>query len=298
MGDLTPVFSIAYGDSGVGKSTDQLLAFPTAWFLCLKGADKPGYQFGIRPTVVVVSTLADVVVILQHIQAMPVETRPPAVIVDDLTLLAERTYAVLRVQYPKSQTFAFWDSVKAEVHAVRDLARVMDIHVLCSAHAVVPDIDQNDQYHKGGPTMPGRKMRSAIPHMADEVYMCELEPGREPWPGVYRCEPDPEWHMKSRLGLIRAPMNIRELWRRRGYVCPRLPGQEWQDGVADTVAAKIIGGGEPWIDIWNRAEVQLTAKGIAPGLVYWALRDGVDRATLAKSHTLLGRFQPSDEKKE
>lgn len=299
MGDLSPVFAIVSGESGVGKSTDQLLAFPTAWFLCLKGADKPGYQFGLAPITVEVSLLSHAVEVLQHTATLPPEQKPPAIIIDDLTLLAENSYDFLKPQYPKNQVFAFWERMKQELRAVRTTAREVGVHVFASAHLAKPDTDQAGNFHKGGPVMPGRKMRSAIPHIADEVYLAELEPGHEPWPGVYWCEPHPEWHMKSRLGLMRgrAPMNLRELMRQRGYTLPRMAGAEWQEAVAQQVADTILKG-EPWKDVWNRAEVQLMSKGLHPGLVYWALRDGVDRATLAKRQVLLGRFQPSTEKKE
>jgi hypothetical protein len=296
MAERTPIFAIIAGESGVGKSTDQLLAFPTAWFLCLKGAEKPGAQFGIDVVSVVVSELAHVTQVLQHVKTLPQKQKPPALLIDDITLLAEKTHDRLKPLYPKSKTFDFWDALKGELRDVRDEGRIADCEVLASSHLAKPDTDMNGQFHKGGPTMPGKKMRTAIPHIADEVYIGELEPGREPWPGVYRCEPDPEWHMKTRIGALRgrAPMNIRELWRLKGYACPRIPGLEWQEDVTEMVAQKILEG-NPWIDIWNRAEAQLLAKGLHPGHIFWALRDGVDRATLAKRRTLLGRFQPSNE---
>jgi hypothetical protein len=292
MGD-SPVFVVVSGDSGVGKSTDQLLAWPDALFLCLSGADKPAKQFGISPRVVEIGDLGDVHNVLRQVQALDAKSKPGAVIIDDLTILAERTHDRLKPQYPRSQTFAFWDRLKTEIRLVRDHARDAGVHVFASTHLARPDTDQGGQAHKGGPAMPGRKMRGALPHIADEVYIAELEPGAEPWPGVYRCEPDADWHMKSRLGVARGrvPMNLRELLRLRGYACPRLPGMEWQESVATQVSSAILAG-SPWRDVWNRAEGQLVAKGLNPGAIYWALRDGIDRATLSKRSTLLGRYQP------
>ena len=104
------------------------------------------------------------------------------------------------------------------------------------------------------------------------------------------------------LRLFRTMQVIRQCEERlakshqRGLVhgaCHTYVGEE---AIATGVFAHL--GNEDVVFSTHRGHGHALAKGLHPGHIYWALRDGVDRATLAKRRTLLGRFQPSNEPKK
>jgi len=293
VGD-SPLFVVVYGDSGLGKSVDQMLCAPRSWLVCKPGAEKPAFQFGFTMPAIHANGILELQEILAKIIAAPPEKRPPSLIVDDLTLLMQHTFDALRPQYPPAHTFAFWERIKRESRKVADMAREAHIDLFASMHRGSPSVDQNDVFHRGGPEMPARSMRTIVPHIADVVYRAEIDAERKPWPLVYSAEVDTDWLVKDRTGVVRgiAPGNLREIFRCYGRTFPRLPGMEWQDAVAEQVSNKIQPG-ESIPDVWNRAEAQLIAKGLPEPAIYWALRDGVDRATLAKRQRLLGFFNSS-----
>lgn len=290
-----PALVVVAGPMGAGKTTDQWLMFPDAWALALPGSDKPVVQFMGHSIpvehVLEVRTFMDCSNVMGQIAQLPVEKRPRALICDDISIIADNTHNDLRPQYPASHNFQFWGRIKMELGILRDWLRHLRIWALVSSHLDGPSNDMDGNFYAGGPAMPSLKMRKILVHIADDVYCVEMEPGREPWPYYYRCEPDPQWAMKSRHGFRgKLPLNLREMMLSAGYVIHRPAGMEWMDVAAGQIAKAIIDGQDK-ADVWNRAEDQLTGRGIPEGLVYWTLRDGVDRAALAKRGRLLGRFR-------
>ena len=277
------VLTITAGPSGIGKTTDLILTWPRAMFFCAPGAVKPARQFlgrDLEPWQIVhVRTIADVITHIQKMASDGTLQQASAVVVDDLSILAESSYLELKSKYAKSQTFTMWDDLKRQLQTLREWLRHLNLHAGCNAHLAAPETDSNGVFHKGGPAMPSKKMRSQVPHIADLVLVAEAKSNRKPWGAVYRCDPpNPQWHVKDRHGVCSGimPMNTGEILRAAGYVIPRFPGLEWQDTVADRVVEK-LNSGENAATVWSEAWEKLASQGVFNGHIYMALRDGMDR---------------------
>jgi len=277
------VLTIAAGPSGIGKTTDLILTWPRALFFCSPGAVKPARQFlgrNLEPWQIVhVRTINDVLLHLQTLTTDGTLQQASAVVVDDLSILAESSYLDLKAQYNASRTFAMWDDLKRQLQSLREWLRHLNLHASCNAHLAVPETDSNGVFHKGGPSMPSKKMRAQVPHIADLVLVAEAKADRKPWGAVYRCDPpNPQWHVKDRHGVCSGimPLNTGEILRAAGYAVPRLPGLEWQDAAADKIAQRLKEGQDP-TTVWSESWEKLASQGVFNGHVYMALRDGMDR---------------------
>ena len=285
-----PATIIVYGDSGIGKSTDMIYSFPTALFLSLPGAMKPSIStIGISKDdlwVVEVNNLDGAINAITRAAQLPPERRPVAVVVDDLTLLAERQAMDMKnsgnYQMVGDGVFRFWGDLRNKVQTLALYTRGIGAFPCFNAHRCTPRSDK-DGFWKGGPELPSKKLVKAIPHAADVVYKAEAEVSRKGqnfWTGVYRCEPeDPSYHMKDRHGYRGVvPMNLGELLRAVGYQLPRLPALQWQETVADTIVEQRAEGlavkdvVTHWTDKLNGKVHKLHIR--------WALRDGLDRYTI------------------
>lgn len=280
------VLTMAAGDSGIGKTTDLILTWPGALFFCSPGAVKPARQFlgcDLQPWQIVhVRTIQEVTLHLQKMEKEGLLARVSAVVVDDLSILAESSYLELKSKYSANRSFQMWDDLKRQMQQLRDWLRFLGLNAGCNAHLAPPETDMNGVFHKGGPAMPSKKMRSQVPHIADLVVIAEAKADRKPWGAVYRCDPpNPQWHVKDRHGVCSGimPMNTGEILRAAGYAVPRLTGLEWQDAVADKVVQRLAEGQKPdavWVESWEK----LASQGVFMGHIYMALRDGLDRHTI------------------
>ena len=282
-----PATIIVYGDSGIGKSTDMIYSFPTALFLTLPGAMKPSIStVGISRAnlwVIEVRNLDEAIATLTQVAGMPAEQRPVAVVIDDLTLLAERQAMDMHNSgaYPMAGdgVFRFWGDLKTKIQTLALYTRGIGAFPCFNSHKASPKSDK-EGFWKGGPELPSKKLVKSIPHAADMVFKAEAEPARKGqnfWTGVYRCEPeDPSFHMKDRHGYRGVvPMNLGELLRAVGYAIPRLPALQWQDTVADTIVDQRAEG-MAVVDVSKHWQEKLNGK--AHNLhVRWAIRDGLDR---------------------
>ena len=121
-----PATIIVYGDSGIGKSTDMIYSFPTALFLSLPGAMKPSIStIGISKDdlwVVEVNNLDGAINAITRAAQLPPERRPVAVVVDDLTLLAERQAMDMKnsgnYQMVGDGVFRFWGDLRNKVQTL------------------------------------------------------------------------------------------------------------------------------------------------------------------------------------
>ena len=136
------VLTIAAGPSGIGKTTDLILTWPRALFFCSPGAVKPARQFlgrDLEPWQIVhVRTISDVI---NHIQKMAQDgslKNASAVVVDDLSILAESSYLELKSKYSASHNFAMWDDLKRQLQTLREWLRHLNLHAGCNAHLAAP----------------------------------------------------------------------------------------------------------------------------------------------------------------
>ena len=86
--EQVPVFAISYGESGLGKSTDMAATFPNGLFVCRPGGMQCAESFlGLRVREIHVRTLEEVINLIPLAKTHGHD----AIIVDDLSLLAEST---------------------------------------------------------------------------------------------------------------------------------------------------------------------------------------------------------------
>lgn len=273
MENSVAIFALVYGESGLGKSTDMAATFPNGLFVCRPGGMQCAASFlGVNVREVHVRTLEDV------LQLIPLakEHGHDAIIVDDLSLLAESTErdydasgAGGRNRYAK---FAHLNSLAA---ALREQGRYTGIHFAANAHERPSGKDAQDRVRRGGPKLPSWNMADSVVHEASLVLRCARDEGRTgKWKSYYGCS-EPGWIGKDRLtaAALRSPQNLRAILTAGGYNLSRTPGLEWQDQVVDRVKALLGEGTESSAiveDLWPK----LTGKGLDPRHVAWALRDG------------------------
>jgi hypothetical protein len=278
-----PAVVLAYAPSGAGKTTDMLYSFPTALFLAQKGALKPAIgTVGLSHVwETEIRTLDDAISLAAEIGKLPWDKRPTALVVDDLSLLADNTLVALEHRSTGSKNkYAMWGELQNKVKDLAGVARwEAGIHVALNGHEQAPFTDEGGCYWRGGPRLPSKKLTAIIPHTADTVLRGRLgqRPG-SPHQGVYDCFLDASWVMKDRHGIRgeNLPMNVGELLRNRGYTLPRAPGLEWQEEWVELIAQSLAAG--KVLDAVKKAAIdRLRAKGIHDLHIRWVIRDGIDR---------------------
>jgi len=297
-----PATGAAYGPSRVGKTTDLLYSFPRGFFIAVPAALKPSVNvvgFDIDPNAIYeargVEDATKKVLEVAKLKGTDGGPRYDAVIVDDLTFLAEQTFSTLE---QKLSGFKLFGALRDAIIDLRNASRSGNMHFFANAHESPPSM-KNGGYIRGGPKLPG-KLPEDFPAAFDLVLRAAYDSGRPGWPAVYRCLPhDTAYISGDRHGLTPeiAPMNIGEILRAAGYSLRRAPGLDWMDGVAETVALSLLERPSDekniltnatrfilqthYADVWNDGKNAPEArKNRAMAHVRWVLRDGRDRALL------------------
>ncbi len=297
--DLTVPFHQCFvaQDVLVHNTTDCIYSFPSAVFIALRAALKPSESVvGISlpdENILNVNTVPDATKAIKAIAARK-GAKPPAVVVDDFSLLCEQTMSVLE---QKLSGFKLWGALRDEVLEFRDACRQGGMHVVVNAHENAPRT-VNGAYIRGGPRLPGR-LPEDFPAACDLVLRAVPDPMRPGWKVAYRCtETDPAYITGDRHGVTpdMAPMNLAEILRSAGYRLPRAPGMEWLEEVVEGIAMSllerpseetailtnvtkyVIGQRYP-----NFAEFTVRERERALLPVRWAIRDGRDRAVLRRA---------------
>ena len=292
-----PPIIIVYGDSGVGKSVDGALAYPGALALTLPTAmDSTIAVAGFAMTRrFAIDTLDQAIALVQAATALPRETRPPAVLVDDLSVLAEHQAQAMHDsgEYPMrgDGVYRFWGDLGDKITRLARLAVWAGMADIFNAHVRTPSNDR-EGFWKGGPMLPSKKLTRKIPHIANMVLRAGIDETRQhaPHPGVYICDLDPEWHMKNRYGLTGTlPMNLGELLRDAGFWLPRLPGLAWQDSWVETIATLLEQGQQPG-ELKDKIKSAGIKAGYHPLHVRWAWRDGLDRYAIRRRQHAIWDF--------
>ena len=296
-----PCFAMLYGELKAGKTADALATFPAAIYVAAPGALSPaeGLWGFSQPEAHDLETFADV-------QRCGETCRgAPALVIDDASLIADRTVNYYKARY---SGFDLWGSVFTSAIKMRDSLRRRGMHVVMTCHPA-PAETKDGVRHKGGPAFPGQ-VRAKLPAAADLLLRAESIGGGPAngapgpagatgasliitsgppslgWPMCYRTARHPDWLQGSRYHTPdRSPMNLREILRAAGFPVPRLPGLEWQDALADAIAGQLatvgLADGAKVRGVLAQArDYALTKLSREPRHVYWALRDGYDRALL------------------
>lgn len=233
-----PVLGLIYAPSKTGKTTDCLYSFTRALWFAAPGALKPSES--VCGYAIPDSNVIDAESI-PYVEALIAKLKPgkvDAVVVDDLSLLAERTvrhFVALRYS-----GFDLWRAVRDAFLALRETARRKSLHVILNAHDQGPRMINNARM-RGGPLLPG-KAADDIPKACDFVLRAQPIPRLDKavgWPVVYRCTPeDPDYVSGDRDNVTadRSPMNIGEILRLAGYNLPRLAALPWQERMVENAS--------------------------------------------------------------
>ena len=274
------VVAAIYGPGGAGKTTDMLYSFPTGLFVAQPGALKPAHHVvGYVPASVEAATIMDATEVLKRHGS---SGKYAAIIVDDFSLLAEQTVAVLEKKF---SGFKLWGEVRDVTLAFRDTARHLGLHVVLTAHESTPKTT-NGLFVRGGPRLPGR-LPEDVPTVCDVVLRAASDTSRKGWHACYRCTiDDPSWVTKDRHGVTpdKAPMNLAEILRAAGYVIPRAPGLDWQEEYVENLAAALLGAptGQDKAVLTDAINA-LREAGVEDLAIRWTLRDALDRVSLTRA---------------
>lgn len=286
-----PSYGILYGPSGLGKSTKLVEGLCNALGACRKGGLLPASSFiGLRTDLgqkpireVHVSSLFDVLVLIRVAR----EKGFDAVIVDDLTLVAEETVPLLEAQHG-ADGWGKWMAFKQLMLDIRMAGRASGIHVWFNAHPREPWLDKKTgRMEEGGPMLPSKNQTKTLPHEVDTgLYIIEdsTRPGDcRAARASFTCGALPGWWTKDRHSAAppQGPANLRAVLVTAGYNLSRRPGLEWQDqimwGAAEKIMALARESSEGPIQAGRAYGEQLYQRlldsGRAPEHIMWALRD-------------------------
>lgn len=275
----TNVVAAVYGPSGLGKTSDMLYSFPQGLFIAPPGALKPAHKVvGHVPASTEAATIMEATEIVKK---QGNNGAYDAIIVDDFSLLAEQTVAVLE---RKHSGFKLWGAVRDVVLEFRDTARHAGMHVILTAHESAPKTT-NGSFIRGGPRLPGR-LPEDVPTVCDIVLRAAPDATRRGWHACYRCTiDDPNWVSKDRHGVTpdKAPMNIGEIIRLAGYPLRRAPGMEWLDAFVEAVSNDLLANPGQEKAILASATEACRAGGYGDLHIRWGLRDALDRVSLTRA---------------
>jgi hypothetical protein len=285
-----PAFVCQYGVIKTGKTTDLLYSFPRAIWISAPGA--------LKSALGVVGYEPRKQFYVEHIREATalVEAAPKgrfdALLVDDLTLLVERTVAALEKAGVKG--YDLWGSVYKQMLRLREAARECGMHVVLNAHESPPGVTDGT-FWRGTMALPGKKLGYSIPAACDIVVRAfpndKITVG---WPISYLCDPtNTDWTSGDRHNVTPAisPMNLGEILRLAGRVGGnpafgprRLDGLEWQEVLVEKGAAALAGKLDDADEVKKILgmimEKALRSHTKDERHAIWAVRDTYDRAVL------------------
>lgn len=275
-----PVFALIYGESGTGKTSDCLYAFPTGVFFAAPGALKAARGLlGFEPDRRDIDRLEDVI---SQLKAMPKVQRPTAVIIDDLSLAVQREVMLL----PKGKnSYDLWRIILEKVLTLAHIARRdLGCHVILNCHEQAPRTIAGN-FVKGGPQLPGQAAWH-LPKATDICLRVMPEEDRPMWKFAYQCNnSDVNYVTKDRNNVCpdTTPMNLAEILRAAGYQVPRLASLPWQEKVVQQLTEKLLAGGDAK-KLFEASSAQLASKFNASSKhIAWTFRDALDRVVIKRT---------------
>lgn len=286
-----PVFAITYGQSKVGKTTDNLFSFPNAFYIARPGALKPSENvcgFSIPPeNVYYAADLDDAIAKVREVKA---RKKFKELVVDDLSFLCDATMRKFAASKQDGgwglDGWKLWGAVYNKVLDFRNECRLAGFHVVLNAHE-----KESKPPVRGGPRLPG-KLPEQLPADCDLVMRATMlapaeQMGKLGWKGVYRCAPwDTGWISADRHGVAPdyGPMNIGEILRAAGYVVTRPPGLEKMETYVESMSNDLWVSG-PTNDkaVAQQYAAFFTAHNTPLLLMRWIIRDALDRVTIRRA---------------
>lgn len=281
MGNID-MFGLTYGRAKVGKTLALVKAFPHGVFVAPKGALTCAKYLDWEPKVIEVPSSKGFKYITNLVKRA--STKFPAVVVDDLSLIADTELQQCRDMAPG---FAAFDLFNKRLYELRDAARDAECHVFFVCHEQPPREVKKDQYNRyipGAPLIPGWQAPEKLPAMVDfcaRVVHNDSGPG---WPFMYATGPDQNYIQGDRLAVLPSqfPLNLREAMLGAGLDVPRPESLAWMDEYVEAIAQDLLeerGEQKP-----NYRRVMTAATGAlehkSPHHVRWVLNDAMDRMVL------------------
>jgi hypothetical protein len=291
----TPVMICVYGKPKRKKTSDVLAAFPNALFIGVPSAISlvAENELGFTPAVYESppQTLPELVHLLQSITDQNLAEQYGAIVIDDASHICKRSMLAWQQEAPKGRSgkrdrFYQYQQLNEYLLRLSSISRYLGCHLVMTFHERAPGSNVDGVFCPGGPDVPSRNQTEVLPSWCDINLRSMVDPTYpDPWfPHVYYCDPsDPEWITGDRTGVCNSmtPGNLREILRASasGYHLPRIPGLEWQEDVADQVAAGIDEGCDvvETVSAVSEAYADVNLRHLR-----WACQDGIARAILRK----------------
>jgi hypothetical protein len=269
---------LTYGPSGVGKTTDQGFSFPRALFAAAPGAlNSIQSVCGYVPATAAVDTVEGATQLIKDVAG-----KYDWVVIDDFSFMAEGTFSGLE---NRKKGFKLWGALRDVVLQFRDTARTSKVSVVMNCWEQPPKTAHSGAKIRGGPRLSGN-LPEQVPALCDVVLRAAHDPGRQPWPAVYRCVLDPAWVMKDRFNIANAcdpaPMNLAEILRAGGREIPRHPDLPDQEEVVSALS-EYLGDATPDPVQVNEMYAKLLAAGQSRAVARWTLRDALDRSSIRRA---------------
>lgn len=276
-----PAFILTYGQSGTGKTLDQMRAFPNGLFIADQGATRGAINLlGFAPRTGKAASIAVAAEMMKK-HATP----GSAVILDDFSLLAERT--VFQLSESK-KGHDLWGEVRNQTLRLRIAARELNCHVIINAHEAAPVTDRVRGWMPGGPYFQG-SARHDLPKACDIVWRAVRCDARLSWPYGYQSHnSDASYITKDRLGVTSdlSPMNMGELLRAGGFDIQRRAAWAWHEEYVEKIAVKLL----PLTEVDERRKFLVAVKEqiqkkktVTDAELRWVFADALDRADIRRT---------------
>ena len=279
VGSNGGVFFCLYGPSKAGKTVASAAAGSTGVFI----GDPSGLMSAKRVLGIETLNILPARTVPDAIEAIEKVVKKggiPSIVIDDFSLIVETT--INEYESSKGRS-GMWSALTRDVLTARYMARAATAQgavVIFNCHEQPPRTSSG-KFVRGGPSLPGQ-LPEKFSGMVDVIGRAVFEPTAAPWKYQLCFEPQADYVSGDRLSVFpgRAPMNLAEGLRAAGYVVNYPKGLEWIDGVAQTIAEKILEVGVgSWPKVLQDAADKLQEKKPLPHL-RWALQDGLHRATI------------------
>ena len=236
-----------------------------------------------------------------------------AVCVDGMTALCESSLRYWQdnpklTNSGKVDKFYPYQQLKDRLLRLAERARHIGVNVFLVAHEQAPGAGMDGSFVPGGPSLGSKGQVVRVPAWCDFNARAVVNKDYpDPWvkTGLYVDPFDSTWVTRDRNGVAyaTAPPRVRAPPRASAvnYGLSRLKGLEWQDEVADKVAALVVEGDLDGAISKGATMGQKMAK--SPGRqgqlhIRWAIQDGIARGVIQKHRTAnMFDLQPPEPKK-
>ena len=295
-----------YGTPKRMKTSMVLGACPNALWVAGEGANAihsvATNEYGFEPIIyeAPIRTLPDLHQLLQAAANDGWAESYPELAVDGLTAICDASIQMWKdnpklTDKGKVDNFYPYQQLKDYLLRIANDARHIGMSVYYVTHEQVPSTREG-VFTPGGPSLGSKQQVTYVPAWCDlnaRAVLFPDYPGRWEKAGLYINPWDPEWVTGDRNGVASGgimPPSIRELLRASAvdYGLSRVPGLEWQDGVADLIADAIVQSDDVNAHIDGIIDEGINAgQKVAKGSgreallhIRWAVQDGVARGVI------------------